>query len=45
MKILCKQERVKAIVAEETDSGNEMNDNDSDVVLLQLFYCNFIINV
>ena len=34
-----------AIEAEETDSDDEMNDNDNDVVLLQFFLYNFIINV
>ena len=32
--MLEKQENLKAIEAEETDSGDEMNDSDNDIVLL-----------
>ena len=39
------RESAKAIEAEETDFGDEMNDGDDDVALLQFFYYDFIINV
>ena len=39
------RESAKTIEAEETDFGDEINDDDDDVALLQFFYFDFIINV
>ena len=39
------RESIEASEAEETDSGDEMNDDSNVVVLLQFLYYNFITNV